>query len=115
MEEEYEELEDIIDAHTAVLFMLEQDAAAQAANDILTFSEIEFHTVNLTGQPDLERMVRASSLGFDLPVVFINGQYFSDAYTILTAASSGELARAFDYIGVDYNAANVAAIAAANN
>ena len=115
MEEEFEELLDIVEAHTAVLFLREQDAASQAAADILTFAEIEFHTVDLTGQPDLERMVLASSLGLALPVVFINGQFFTDAFNMLKAAASGDLADSFDYVGVAYNAENVAAIAAANN
>jgi hypothetical protein len=60
-------------------------------------------------------MVLASSSGLALPVVFINGEFFTDAYQMLEAATSGELARYFDYIGVAYNAKNVAAIAAANN
>ena len=114
MEEVFEEVEDIVDAHDTVLFGRGQGPEMQLGIDILTYLAMPPHVVDLTDQPDLERMVLASSRGVSLPVIFVNGQFFSGVFYLIDGVKAGQVGPALDRLGADYDKDALEALRALN-
>ncbi|MGJ8611110.1 MAG: hypothetical protein ACSHWY_08455 [Octadecabacter sp.] len=114
MEEDFEELDDIIEAHTTVLFIREQNLESQVGTDILTYIGLPPHVVDVSAQPDLERMVIANSADVGLPAIFINGIFFSNVFFLMDAISLNQLKTFLDNIDAPYDPVALAEITAAN-